>query len=99
MNAFSKIRVGRLLGRVHAAKGEHALSVSALNSALEAAKTGELLLSESLVVREKARLGKAHGGGSPHWDTDTGQKRLLEVMGRMDSTAGGRALLKKLLMC
>ena len=56
-NPASKARAGRLLGRCHAARGEHALSVSALNSALEAAKTGELLLSEALVMREKSRLG------------------------------------------
>ena len=98
LNAFSKIRVGRLLGRVHAAKGEHALSVSALNSALEAAKTGELLLSEALVVRERSRLGKANSGGSLHWDASTGQQRLSEVMGRMDGTAGGQVLLEKLLL-
>ena len=78
------------------------LSAAVLDAALEGAKKGELLLSESLTVAEKVRVGKAaaapaggEGGGSSHWAEQTGKERLAEVMGRMDSE---RALLVKLLL-
>ena len=85
---------------------ETSLSVAALDSALQGAKTGALLLSESLTVRTRALLGKAKaaadgsssGGGDDdggHWSEDAGVQRLTEVMSRM---AGDRRLLEKLLL-
>ena len=95
MNAFSKICASRVLGRVHAAKGEHVLSVSALNSALEAAKTGELLLSEALVVRGRSRIGRELElkGSSGHWDEAMAAELTSELMARMH---GPRSALEAL---
>ena len=45
-NAPGKTRTGRLLGRCHAALGDHSLSAAALDASLATAKTGQLLLSE-----------------------------------------------------
>ena len=99
-NSFSRLRAGRLLGRVHAALGEHSLAVAALDAAMESARSCGMLLSEALTVRERARLGQQqaaaanHGGGSPHyWDTYTCKQRLAGGMGRM----GGGTLLERLL--
>ena len=98
-NSFSRLVAGRLLGRAHAALGEHSLAVAALDAAMESARSCGMLLSEALTVRERARLGQQqqaanHGGGSPHyWDTYACKQRLAEVMGRM----GGGTLLERLL--
>ena len=53
-----------MLGRCHAAMGQHALSIAALDAALEATKTCELLFSEALTVRARALVGKAAAGPS-----------------------------------
>ena len=113
LNLPSKIRAGRLLGRAHAALGEHMLSVAAVDSALEGSKTGRLLYSEAVTVRDRALLGKANDGLdiAPQWSANTGKQRLVEVMGRMDGGYGGEsgdtggdsdgagsALLEKLLL-
>ena len=94
--------MGRLLGRCHAALGEHTLSVAALDAALQLAKTGELMYSEALTVRERAQAGKAaaaagasSSGSGLHWDEYTGKQQLMEVMGRMQ---GDTELHEKLLM-
>ena len=42
----TRAAAGRILGRVHAARGEHSLSIAALDSALQLANTGRFLLSE-----------------------------------------------------
>ena len=98
----SKARAGRLLGRCHAALGEHTLSVAALDAALQLAKTGELMYSEALTVRERAQAGKSaaaagasSSGSGLHWDEYTGKQQLMEVMGRMQ---GDTELHEKLLM-
>ena len=57
LNMPSKCRSGRVLGRCHAALGQHALSVSALDAALLLAKDGEHLLSEALTVKARAMAG------------------------------------------
>ena len=94
-NSLSKIRAGRLLGRVHSALGEETLSSSVLDAALDTARTGELLFSESLVVRARALLGRRNSGTpSSGWSEQTGKERLSEIMGRM---SGDRGLLQKLL--
>ena len=103
-NVPCKTRAGRLLGRCHAALNEHTLSVAALDAALQLAKTGELLFTEALTVRERVMLGNGTSVGdadatsssssSLHWDEDTGKQKLAEVMGRMQ---GDRGLLEKLL--
>jgi len=105
LNVPSKTRAGRLLGRCHAAVGEHMLSVAALDAALRLAKTGNLMYSEALTVREHALAGKgvasaaARGSGSDlHWSKETGKQRLVEMMGRMHQEGGNRALLEVLLL-
>ena len=91
-----------MLGRCHAASGEHTLSVAALDAALQLAKAGELIYSEALTVRERARAGKAaaaagasSSGSGLHWDEYTGKQQLVEVMGRMQGDTG---LHEKLLL-
>ena len=46
--ALGQIRAGRLLGRCHAALGQHALSVAAFEAATQLAKAGGYLVSGSL---------------------------------------------------
>jgi hypothetical protein len=96
--ASSKVRAGRVLGRCHAALGEHALSVSAFDAAIELAKRGHFLLSEALSIRGRVLAGQeSQGGGSGrelHWDEREGGQRLAEMMGRMQ---GPREPLERLL--
>jgi hypothetical protein len=65
--------------------------------ALRLAKTGNLMYSEALTVREHALVGKgvasaaARGSGSDlhlHWSKETGKQRLVEMMGA--DAPGGR---------
>jgi hypothetical protein len=96
LNAVSKVRAGQVLGRCHAALGQHTLSVSAFDAAIELAQSKKLLLSEALSVRGRAAAGRNWaGGGGLHWDEETGKQRLAEVMGRMQGPqeALERALL------
>jgi hypothetical protein len=93
-NAASKVRAGRVIGRCHAALGEHALSVSAFDAAIKLARHGRFLLSEALAIRNRAQAGQDAGGGSMHWDEPTGRQHLVEVMGR---TQGPREPLEALL--
>jgi hypothetical protein len=90
----SKVRAGRVLGRCHAALGEHALSVSAFDAAIQLASVGRFLLSEALAIRDRVRAGQAAGGSRVHWDERTGKQRVGGVMGRMQ---GPRELLERLL--
>ena len=83
-NALSCIRAGQLLGRGHAAKGEHALSVSAFDSAFEMAKQGRHVWSELLTVRGRAAAGSKADGAAGHWPRHTGSGRLEEALGRME---------------
>ena len=85
-----------MLGRCHAALGEHALSVSAFDAAIQLASVGRFLLSEALAIRDRVRAGQAAGGSGSgvHWDERTGKQRVEEVMGRMQ---GPRELLERLL--
>jgi hypothetical protein len=69
--ASSKVRAGRVLGRCHAALGEHALSVSAFDAAIQLASVGRFLLSEALAIRDRARAGQGTGGSRLHWDECT----------------------------
>jgi hypothetical protein len=96
--ATSKVRAGRVIGRCHAALGEHALSVAAFDAAIELARRGHFLLSEALAIRGRALAGRASGGvggGSGlHWDEREGKQQLSEVMGRMQ---GPREPLERLL--
>jgi hypothetical protein len=82
-NAMSKVRAGHILGRCHAALGEHALSVSAFDAAIHLAKRGRFLLSEALVIRDRGLAGQGAGKGTMHWDEHAGKQQLAEVMGRM----------------
>ena len=90
----SKVRAGRVLGRCHAALGEHALSVSAFDAAIQLASIGCFLLSEALAIRDRVRAGQAAGGSRVHWDEHTGKQRVEEMMGRMQ---GPREPLERLL--
>jgi hypothetical protein len=84
LNASSKVRAGWVLGRCHAALGQHTLSVSAFDAAIELAHWRKLLLSEALSVRGRAAAGRNGDGGNVlHWDEETGKQRLVEVVGRM----------------
>jgi hypothetical protein len=84
LNSITKVRAGRVLGRCHAALGQHMLSVSAFDAAIDLAQSRKLLLSEALSVRGRAAAGRTGLGGSEqHWDESTGKQRLAEVMGRM----------------
>ena len=96
LNVPSKVRAGRVLGRCHAALGQHMLSVSAFDAAIGLARSGKLLLSEALALRGRAAAGKKWAGGSElHWDEETGKQRLAEVMGRMQ---GPREALERALL-
>ena len=101
-SASSKVRAGRVLGRCHAALGQHMLSVSAFDSAISLAKRGRFLFSEALTVRGRVLAGQGRSIGSEpavsgsglHWDERTGKQRLEEMMGRMQ---GAREPLERLL--
>ena len=67
-----------VLGRCHAALGDHLLSVAALDSALQTSKAGELLAQEALTTRARALVGKAAGWQGPHWPEYTAKQKLLE---------------------
>ena len=82
-NTLDRSRAGRVLGRCHAARGEHELSVKAFDSALQLALTGRMLMQECLAVRGRALAGRAVNGAGGQWDEKTGKQRLAEVVGRM----------------
>jgi hypothetical protein len=93
-NASSKVRAGQVLGRCHAALGEHALSVSAFDAAIGLAKLGRFLLSEALAIRSRVNAGQGAGTSALHWDKHEGSRRLAEVAERMQ---GPPELLHRLL--
>ena len=93
-NATSKVRAGHILGRCHAALGEHALSVSAFDAAIQLAKRGRFLLSEALLIRDRGLAGQGAGKGTMHWDEHTEKQQLVEVMGRMQ---GAQEPIRRLL--
>jgi hypothetical protein len=96
LNVLSKVRAGLVLGRCHAALGQHMLSVSAFDAAIELAQSRKLLMSEALAVRGRAAAGRNGVEGSElHWDESTGKKRLVEVMSRMQ---GPREVLEIVMM-
>jgi hypothetical protein len=97
LNVPSKVRAGRVLGRCHAALGQHMLSVSAFDAAIGLAQSGKLLLlSEALTVRGRAAAGRNGAGGTGlHWDDETGNQRLAEVTCRMQ---GPKEALERVLV-
>ena len=65
-NSPSRIRAGRLIGRAHAALGQHELSIAAFDAAAELARVGRYLESELLTAQSRAVAGRAAGGvGGP----------------------------------
>jgi hypothetical protein len=70
-NATSKVRAGHILGRCHAALGEHALSVSASDAAIQLARRGRFLLSEALLIRDRGLAGQRAGKGTRFTGTST----------------------------
>jgi hypothetical protein len=96
LSVVSKVRARRVLGRCHAALGQHMLSVSAFDAAIDLAHSRKLLLSEALAVRGRAATGRNEAGDSGlHWDAETGKQRLAEVMQRMQ---GPREALERALL-
>jgi hypothetical protein len=96
LNVPSKVRAGRVLGRCHAALGQHMLSVSAFDAAIELAQSRKLLLSEALAVQGRLVAGRNGVGGSElHWDESTGKQRLAEVMSRMQGQRDSREVLER----
>ena len=87
MNLLSKMRVSRSLGRCHAALGQHAISVAALDAALQLAGDNKFLLSEALTVNARVQVARqaaaAGAAGEVHWKAYVCKQRLVEVMGRM----------------
>ena len=86
--APSKARAGRVLGRVHAKRGQHSLSAAALDAAIELARDGQYVMQEALGVSGRAAAGLAAGGAGVHWTDYTGKQRLAEVARRMQGDAG-----------
>ena len=90
-----------MLGRCHAAMGQHELSAAAFDASIELTKTGRLLMSEALGVRGRRLVagsgaGTGAAGACGQWDEATGRARLAEVVGRM-GTEEGRAALEQAL--
>ena len=89
INSPSRIRAGRLIGRAHAALGQHELSTAAFDAAAELARVGRYLESELLTVQSRALAGRAAGDGvGGHWSEGTGRERVLEVVGRLRPSGG-----------
>jgi hypothetical protein len=90
LNVPAKVRAGRVLGRCHAALGQHMLSVSAFDAAIDLARSRKLLLSEALSVQGQAAAGKIWAGDSGlHCDEETGRQRLAESDGADAGAARG----------
>ena len=88
-NSPSMIRAGRLIGRAHAALGQHELSIAAFDAAAELARVGRYLESELLTAQSRAVAGRAAGDGvGGHWSEGTGRERVLEVVGRLRPSGG-----------
>merc|ERR1712216_431108 len=79
----SRVRAGCLLGRCYRALGQFELSFAAFDSAMVLAKAGGWLLSEAVVVRERAMTGRMVGSAGPHCDETESKQRLAEVVYRM----------------
>jgi hypothetical protein len=76
LNVISKVRAGWVLGRCHAALGQHMLSVSAFDAAIDSARLRTLLMSEALSVRGRAVAGNNRSSESRlHWGKETGGQR------------------------
>ena len=88
INSPSMICAGRLIGRAHAALGQHELSVAAFDAAAELARVGRYLLSDLLTVRSRAIAGRAASGVGRHWSEEIGRQRLVEVVGRLQPSGG-----------
>ena len=84
-NMAVKSRVGRLLGRCHAAMNEHTLSVSALEAALDATQTSELLLSEVSERSMHVRFTSSHSHSRLH------QALTVRERGRVGKASDGVA--------
>ena len=82
-----------MLGRAHATRGEHFLSIAAFEAALEMASTGRFLSSALLTIRARALAGKRAGGSGGHWSEEAAGHRLSEALGRMELREEDRAAL------
>ena len=99
-NTPSRVHASRVLGRNHAAAGQHDLAVAAFDAALTLSQSRQLALSEALTIRERALAGQraeadaSSGAVALHWSDADRKQRLAEVKERMD---GPRELLDELL--
>ena len=93
-NYTSHCSAGRLLGRCHAALGQHSLSLAAFDAAMSVAEAGQYKMSGTLTVRDRAMAGREAGGAGGHWSARAGEEQLTEAVGRM---AGDRAAIERLL--
>ena len=82
-----------MLGRCHAALGQHELSAAAFDASIELTRTGRLLMSEALAVRGRALAGRGAGGTGGHWSEGNGRDRLVEVLARMQLGEADRLAL------
>ena len=87
-NGVSKARAGRVLGRCHAAQGQHTLSVSALDAALQLASTGQWLAETVLALRAQVVAGRA-AGSAAGGENSAVRQRLAVAVARMQ--LGGEA--------
>ena len=83
INSPSRIRAGRLIGRAHAALGQHELSIAAFDAAAELARVGRYLESELLTAQSRAVAGRAAGCGRRR------RGRALERGDRAGAGVGG----------
>jgi hypothetical protein len=72
------------------------LPVSALDVAVDLARSRELLLSEALAVGAREGSGMQWGWGSElHWDEEVGRQRLAEVMGTWMGWGGCKGRVRR----
>ena len=90
-----------MLGRCHAALGQDALAVAALDAASALASANKFLLSSALVVKARSQVAeRAASSGTGvssglHWSEYERKQRQAEAMGRMQ---GPGELHEKLLL-
>ena len=85
-NGISKARAGRVLGRCHAAQGQHALSASSLDAVLQLASTGRWLMETVQTLRAQVVAGRAAGSASRALGAggeEAGRERLAAAVARL----------------
>ena len=83
--ALARIEAGRVLARAHAAVGDRAAAVAALDDATAEAAAAKYVLLETLVARDRLRL-LLDGGAALKRERDAARDVLREAAGRMAAT-------------